>query len=86
MGLGVGRFVGRFVVGRDMACVMRVQNSMSSVSSMFLSTARALLSNLFSADTVPPKRAKIIALRLMNIVPSFIKLSYEAPRDDAANE
>lgn len=35
-GRGVGRGVGLLVVGKDMACVIRVQNSMSSVSSLCL--------------------------------------------------
>jgi hypothetical protein len=73
VGAGVfatGFGVGLFDVGNDMACVIRVQNSMSSVSSLCLSTPRVLVRNsLFSAAAaVPPNKIRAFAAILMYIV------------------
>eukprot|EP00804_Cyclotella_cryptica_P023517 CCRYP_012160-RB/>CCRYP_012160-RB protein AED:0.46 eAED:0.46 QI:25/1/1/1/0/0/3/241/80 len=57
-----------------MACVIRVQNSISSVSSLCLSTLCTLL-NIFSAEVAgPPKRTKIFAalFRCIVLVVAFI--------------
>jgi hypothetical protein len=64
----VGLFVGFFDVGNDMACVIRVQNSISSVSSLCLSTLCTLL-NIFSAEeAVPPNTTKMFAALFRYIV------------------